>query len=128
MVSTVARAPRSTAIHCGSANALDQRVVALPSIATPPRIAIVCPALYQTSMLEESAGTQAPNGHVGKTENMSDAVMVFTPAPQLTVTIEKAHDRAELHVHAGGQGVWQTRMINLLGARVTLCAAVGGEV
>ena len=55
-------------------------------------------------------------------------VMVFVPAPQLTVTIEQQHDKAELHVHPGGQGVWQARMITLLGAQVTLCAAVGGEV
>jgi 1-phosphofructokinase len=59
---------------------------------------------------------------------MGDTVMVFAPAPQLTVTIEKQHDRAELHVHAGGQGIWQTRMITSLGARVTLCVSAGGEV
>jgi 1-phosphofructokinase len=55
-------------------------------------------------------------------------VMVFVPTPQLTVTLEKQNDRAELHVHPGGQGVWQARMITLLGAQVTLCASVGGEV
>jgi 1-phosphofructokinase len=55
-------------------------------------------------------------------------VLVFAPAPQLTVTIEQQHDRPELHVHPGGQGIWQARMITLLGAPVTLCAAVGGEV
>ncbi len=55
-------------------------------------------------------------------------VMVFAPAPQLTVTIEQQHELPELHVHPGGQGIWQTRMITSLGAEVTLCAAVGGEV
>src|SRR4051794_26549429 len=55
-------------------------------------------------------------------------VMVFAPAPQLTVTIEQQHDTPELHVHPGGQGIWQTRMITSLGAEVILCAAVGGEV
>jgi 1-phosphofructokinase len=59
---------------------------------------------------------------------MTSAVMVFAPAPQLTVTIEQQHDQPELHVHAGGQGVWQARMITSLGARVILVAAVGGEV
>jgi len=60
---------------------------------------------------------------------MSDArVMVFAPAPQLTVTIEQQHELPELHVHPGGQGIWQTRMITSLGAEVILCAAVGGEV
>ena len=55
-------------------------------------------------------------------------VMVFVPAPQLTVTLEQQNDKAELHVHPGGQGVWQARMITLLGAQVTLCSATGGEV
>jgi 1-phosphofructokinase len=59
---------------------------------------------------------------------MSDGVMVFAPVPQLTVTIEQQQDRLELHVHPGGQGIWQSRMITSLGARVTLCATVGGEV
>ncbi|WP_433794015.1 PfkB family carbohydrate kinase [Actinoplanes sp. CA-252034] len=61
--------------------------------------------------------------------DMSDGrVMVFAPAPQLTVTIEQHHDEPELHVHPGGQGIWQTRMITVLGAQVTLCTAAGGEV
>src|SRR6185312_6420796 len=55
-------------------------------------------------------------------------VMVFAPAPQLTVTIEQQHNQPELHVHPGGQGIWQARMITSLGAEVTLCTAVGGEV
>ena len=60
---------------------------------------------------------------------MGDArVMVFAPAPQLTVTIEQQHNQPELHVHPGGQGIWQARMITSLGAEVTLCTAVGGEV
>ncbi|WP_326554340.1 1-phosphofructokinase family hexose kinase [Micromonospora sp. NBC_01813] len=59
---------------------------------------------------------------------MSDHVMVFAPAPVLSVTIEQQADVLELHLHAGGQGIWQARMISSLGARVVLCAAVGGEV
>ncbi|MFC7528694.1 1-phosphofructokinase family hexose kinase [Actinoplanes sp. GCM10030250] len=55
-------------------------------------------------------------------------VMVFAPVPQLTVTIEQGPGDAELHVHPGGQGVWQARMCAGLGASVTLCAAVGGEI
>lgn len=55
-------------------------------------------------------------------------VMVFAPAPLLTVTIEQQADAVELHLHPGGQGVWQTRMIAALGTPVTLCVAVGGEV
>jgi 1-phosphofructokinase len=54
--------------------------------------------------------------------------MVFAPAPQLTVTIERFSDSDELHVHPGGQGIWQARMLRLLDVPVTLCAALGGEV
>lgn len=54
--------------------------------------------------------------------------MVFAPAPVLTVTIEHQAGVLELHVHAGGQGIWQARMLVSLGASVTLCAAMGGEV
>jgi 1-phosphofructokinase len=35
----------------------------------------------------------------------SAQVMVFAPAPQLTVTIERLGARTELHLHAGGQGL-----------------------
>ncbi|WP_430785050.1 1-phosphofructokinase family hexose kinase [Actinoplanes sp. G11-F43] len=55
--------------------------------------------------------------------------MIFAPVPQLTVTIEQhSGDNPELHVHPGGQGIWQARMCAGLGAEVTLCAAVGGEI
>jgi 1-phosphofructokinase len=59
---------------------------------------------------------------------VSDNVMVFAPAPVLTVTIEHQAGALELHVHAGGQGIWQARMLVSLGASVILCAAMGGEV
>jgi 1-phosphofructokinase len=55
-------------------------------------------------------------------------VMVFAPVPQLTVTIEQQSGDPELHVHPGGQGIWQARMCAGLGASVTLCAAAGGEI
>jgi 1-phosphofructokinase len=54
--------------------------------------------------------------------------MVFAPTAMLTVAIERPAEDVELHLHAGGQGVWQARMIRLLGGPVTLCAALGGEV
>jgi len=54
--------------------------------------------------------------------------MVFAPGPLLTVTIEQHGDDVDLHVHPGGQGVWQARMAALLGAPVVLCTALGGEV
>ncbi|MFC6016267.1 1-phosphofructokinase family hexose kinase [Plantactinospora solaniradicis] len=59
---------------------------------------------------------------------MEAPVMVFAPAPVLTVTIEQQADVLELHLHPGGQGVWQARMLVSLGVDVTMCATVGGEV
>ncbi|MEU3626724.1 phosphofructokinase [Amycolatopsis coloradensis] len=54
-------------------------------------------------------------------------VAVFAPSPQLTVTVEEIEGVPDVHVHAGGQGVWQSRMIDALGARAMLCCALGGE-
>jgi 1-phosphofructokinase len=53
---------------------------------------------------------------------------VFAPSPLLTVTIERGgSSQDEVHVHAGGQGVWVAHMAVVLGAEVTLCAPLGGE-
>lgn len=54
-------------------------------------------------------------------------VVIFAPAPVLTITIEQRDEEPELHVHAGGQGVWQSRMVRQLGPSVTLCCSVAGE-
>jgi 1-phosphofructokinase len=54
-------------------------------------------------------------------------VSIFAPSPQLTVTIEDLDGAPDVHLHAGGQGFWQARMITALGAPVTLCCALGGE-
>ncbi|MDQ7903137.1 PfkB family carbohydrate kinase [Phytohabitans sp. ZYX-F-186] len=59
---------------------------------------------------------------------MANHVLVFAPAPQLTVTVEQPAEAVEIHVHPGGQGVWQARMIIELGPPVVMCAAVGGEI
>ncbi|WP_091677640.1 1-phosphofructokinase family hexose kinase [Amycolatopsis marina] len=59
---------------------------------------------------------------------MDGRVMVFAPSPLLTVTVEDLGGEPDLHLHAGGQGVWQARMIASLGVPVALCAALGGEV
>jgi 1-phosphofructokinase len=58
---------------------------------------------------------------------MPPTVVVFAPSPLLTVTIEDRAGQPDIHVHAGGQGVWQARMISTLGVPVVLCAALGGE-
>jgi 1-phosphofructokinase len=54
-------------------------------------------------------------------------VMVFAPAPELTITVERHGDTDDIHLHAGGQGIWQARMIASLGVPVVLCTAFGGE-
>lgn len=54
-------------------------------------------------------------------------VAVFAPSPLLTVTIEPGPDRPEVHLHAGGQGLWVARLAAILGADVVLCCALGGE-
>ena len=54
-------------------------------------------------------------------------ITVFSPSPLLTVMIEPGADRAEVHLHPGGQGVWVARLAARLGADVTLCCALGGE-
>jgi len=58
---------------------------------------------------------------------MSPTVVVFAPSPLLTVTIEDRAGQPDIHVHAGGQGVWQARMISTFGVHVALCAGIGGE-
>jgi hypothetical protein len=45
---------------------------------------------------------------------MAASVMIFAPAPLLTVTVEQPADEVELHIHPGGQGIWQARMITAL--------------
>jgi len=55
-------------------------------------------------------------------------IAIFAPSPVLTVTIETSGSSDDdIHLHAGGQGVWVGRMAALLGAEVTLCSALGGE-
>ena len=56
-------------------------------------------------------------------------VVVLAPDLLLPVTVEVSTelDSPEIHVHAGGQGLWLARMARSLGATVTACASVGGE-
>jgi 1-phosphofructokinase len=54
-------------------------------------------------------------------------VAIFAPNPLLTVTIEARRDGDDVHVHAGGQGVWVARMAAELGAHPVLCGLAGGE-
>jgi 1-phosphofructokinase len=56
-----------------------------------------------------------------------NGVVIFAPSPVLTVTVEDHADGSDVHVHAGGQGVWQARMLLALGTPVTLCSVLIGE-
>lgn len=58
---------------------------------------------------------------------MCPSVVVLAPSPLLTVTVEDRAGEPDIHVHAGGQGIWQARMIRSLGVPVVLCAGLGGE-
>ncbi len=55
-------------------------------------------------------------------------VAVFAPHPLLTVAVEARGEAGDdIHVHAGGQGVWVARMAGELGAEPVLCGFAGGE-
>lgn len=68
-----------------------------------------------------------------ETSRSADAaprLCVLAAEPLLTVTIEASGhevDVPEVHVHAGGQGLWISRMAASLGATVTVCGPFGGE-
>ena len=55
-------------------------------------------------------------------------VVVFSPDPLLSITIEPLGEQAELHVHAAGQGVWVARSAAESGASTVLCCLLGGEI
>lgn len=55
-------------------------------------------------------------------------VAIFSPNPLLTIAIEARGDaRDDIHLHAGGQGVWVARTASELGAEPVLCGLIGGE-
>lgn len=54
-------------------------------------------------------------------------VTIFAPSPTLTVTVEDHPSGGEIHVHAGGQGVWQARMLRRLDVDVMMCCVLTGE-
>lgn len=55
-------------------------------------------------------------------------VTILSPSPTLTVTVEDHPQGSEIHIHAGGQGVWQARMLRRLQVPVTMCCVLTGEV
>src|SRR5690606_11708718 len=75
--------------------------------------------------LSRSPLTLAP--HQPEGPKMSH-VTILAPSPTLTVTVEDHPQGSEIHVHAGGQGVWQARMLRRLQTSVTMCCVLTGEV
>lgn len=71
----------------------------------------------------------APQPHEALDDVTVDAPMiaVFIPALLLVVEIHDYEGRADVHLHAGGQGYWVCRMIQALGATALPCAPAGGE-
>src|SRR5262245_33429559 len=53
--------------------------------------------------------------------------MTLCPSPRLTVIVEAHGDDVDIHLHAGGQGYWNARMIAVLGVPVVMCGYFGGE-
>ena len=57
------------------------------------------------------------------------SIAVFGPNPLLTITVEALPSGGdEIHLHAGGQGVWVARTAGELGSHPVLCGFLGGEV
>lgn len=54
-------------------------------------------------------------------------VVIFAPSPVLSITIEDHPDAGDVHIHPGGQGVWQARMLRSLSRSVALCSILSGE-
>ncbi|MGN6753806.1 MAG: 1-phosphofructokinase family hexose kinase [Intrasporangium sp.] len=52
---------------------------------------------------------------------------VFCPTPFVTVTVEDVSGSPDIHIHAGGQGIWVGRMLRELGVSPVLCLPCGGE-
>lgn len=54
-------------------------------------------------------------------------VAVLAPTPRLTVTIESIETGDDIHLHAGGQGIWVAGMLARLDVDVLLSCPLGGE-
>jgi 1-phosphofructokinase len=53
---------------------------------------------------------------------------VFDPAPRLSIHLRGSLEAVdEVHLHAGGQGIWIARMARVLGASPCLCGPFGDE-
>lgn len=78
-----------------------------------------------------------PDDVVGESKPADDAgprVSVLAPAPLVVVEItddpggDSADAQPTIHMHPGGQGAWVAGMAAVLGADVSICAPLGGEL
>lgn len=60
---------------------------------------------------------------------MTDStIAVLAPSVYVSITIEEGlREEDEIHIHAGGQGIWVARMLRQFFHDATVCAPVGGE-
>ena len=61
------------------------------------------------------------------TSSRASRVAIFAPHPLLTVAVEPRAGLDDVHLHAGGQGMWVARMAAELGALPIVCSFAGGE-
>jgi 1-phosphofructokinase len=54
-------------------------------------------------------------------------IAVLSPSVNVSITIETGTVADEIHVHAGGQGIWVARMLRQLDHQPRVCAPIGGE-
>ncbi|MFP4233478.1 MAG: 1-phosphofructokinase family hexose kinase [Nitriliruptoraceae bacterium] len=54
-------------------------------------------------------------------------IAVLAPSVRVSVTIEPGDAADDIHIHAGGQGLWVARALRQLGHDALACAPVGGE-
>ena len=67
---------------------------------------------------------------MGDPDESEPLVAVLGAGPMLEVTVEldaQGSQDPEVHIHAGGQGLWVGRMAKALGARAIVCGPWGGE-
>jgi 1-phosphofructokinase len=65
---------------------------------------------------------------VARSEREVGRIAIFSPNPLLTIAIEaRGEGRDDIHLHAGGQGVWVARAASEMGGDPVLCGLIGGE-
>jgi 1-phosphofructokinase len=73
------------------------------------------------------ADAAAPELAAREADMVAGTIAVLAPAVYVSITIEGAEDGDDIHVHAGGQGIWVARMLRQLDHQPVVCAPVGGE-